>query len=186
MQHVHSKLRRDIERYRFLRRNISNQTLIALLEEMIAETEAQLAVLDASRQPAFSDGGASGRGPATDPFELSLKTAAMRRQPLQVGDWRLDPESKSATLPMGRQVRLTRGEFELLSVLLTHAGQLLSREDLMMLSQNRPAVPGERTIDVLINRLRRKLEVDPKRPFNIRTVRSEGYVFQPTASEKTE
>jgi len=178
VQNVRSKLRRDIERYRLLQRNISSPALAALLQEMIAEATAQLAILDAQWRTASSAAGHNGSGGQPGAFEAGLKAAGSPAQRQRRADWRLDQHSRSATLPSGKEVRLTKGEFELLFALLTHSGQVLSREDLMMLAQSRPAAPGERTIDVLINRLRRKLEIDPRHPTTIKTVRSEGYVFQ--------
>lgn len=150
--------------------------LIALLKEMIAEAEGQLAALNVERwQTASSAAGGDGRA---DGFEARLRAAAPQSRVSQIGGWQLDAQSKSVTLPTGKQVRLTRGEFELLLIFLTHAGHVLSREELMLLSQNRSAVPGERTIDVLVNRLRRKLETDPPHPDHIKTIRNEGYVLE--------
>lgn len=178
MQNVRPTLRRDVERYRFLLRNISNPTLITLLQEMIAEVEAELAVLDVQWRITSSSAGSAGSGHDSDAFDAVFGTTVPNSQLLRIGGWQLDRPSKSAMLPIGKRVRLTRGEFRLLLAFLTHAGQILSRDDLMILSQSRSAAPGERTIDVLINRLRRKLEVNPRNPTHIKTVRSEGYVFE--------
>jgi DNA-binding response OmpR family regulator len=175
VQNLRSKLYRDVERYRFLLRNISNPTLIALLKEMIAEVEAQLAPLDTQWRAASSS---AGSGRSSDAFEARLGTVTSHSRLIQVGGWQLDTQRKYATPPMGKQIRLTRGEFELLFILLMQPGEVLSREELMTLSQCRPAAPGERTIDVLINRLRQKLEINPRQPVHIKTVRNEGYVFE--------
>lgn len=72
---------------------------------------------------------------------------------------------------------LTSGEFALLSVLLRHAGQPLSRDRLLSLTQGRDAEPFERSIDVTVSRLRRLIEDDPKRPRHLQTVWGVGYVF---------
>jgi DNA-binding response OmpR family regulator len=178
VQNLRSKLYRDIERYHFLLRNISNPTLIALLKEMIAEAEAQLATLDMQWRTASSSAGSVGSGHGSDAFEARLGTVTSHSRLTQVGGWQLDTQRKYATSPMGKQIRLTRGEFELLFILLMHPGEVLSREKLMALSQCRPAAPGERTIDVLINRLRQKLEINRRHPVHIKTVRNEGYVFE--------
>jgi len=141
---------------------------------MIAEVEAELAGLNiGSRADSFAG---SGRG--SDAFEARLRALTSQPRLTQVGGWQLDTQLKSATSPTAKQVRLTRGESELLFILLMHPGEVLSREKLMMLSQSRPAAPGERTIDVLINRLRQKLEHNPRRPDHIKTVRNEGYIFE--------
>jgi two-component system, OmpR family, response regulator len=76
-------------------------------------------------------------------------------------------------------VRLTTGEFELLAAFVNHANQVLSRDRLLDLSRHREAGPFDRTIDVQVGRLRRKLEDDPKNPTMIKTVRGGGYIFTP-------
>jgi two-component system torCAD operon response regulator TorR len=97
---------------------------------------------------------------------------------LPIGEWRLDPLTRYAKSSAGKTVRLTKGEFDLLSVFMSHADTVLSRGELMVLSQNRSKGPSERTIDVLVGRLRRKLEPDQSNPTQITTVWSEGYVFK--------
>lgn len=146
---------------------------------MIAEAEEQLAALDVHRwRNAPSSAGLSGSDYRADELEARLRAATSQSRLSRIGDWQLDVQTKSARLPTGKQVRLTKGEFELLTIFLTHAGQIMSREQLMMLSQYRSAAPGERTIDVLVNRLRRKLETDPKNPKRLRTIRNEGYLLE--------
>jgi DNA-binding response OmpR family regulator len=179
VQNLNPKLRRDVERYRFLLRNISNPTLITLLKEMIAEVEAQLATLDVQRwRTASSSAGPAGSGQGPHAFVHRLETATPISPLSQIGGWQLDPRSKSIALPTGKRVGLTKAEFELLLILLTHHGQVLSRDELMMLSQRRSTAPGERTVDVLINRLRRKIEINPRMPAHIKTVRNMGYIFE--------
>lgn len=146
---------------------------------MIAEVEAQLAILDVQRwRTTRSSAGRSGSDNGAHEFEARLRAATSQSRLSWIGAWQLDAQSKSVRLPAGKQVRLTRGEFELLLIFLTHAGHVLSREQLMMLSQSRSTGPGERTIDVLVNRLRRKLETNPKNPNHIKTIRNEGYVLE--------
>ncbi|MCB1552640.1 MAG: two-component system response regulator OmpR [Xanthomonadales bacterium] len=77
----------------------------------------------------------------------------------------------------GVEQRLTSGEFALLSVLLRHAGQPLSRDRLMSLAHGRDHEPFERSIDVTVSRLRRMIEDDPKHPRHLQTVWGQGYVF---------
>lgn len=171
-------LRRNVERYRLLLGHIANPTLRKLLQEMIAEAEAQLARFDApsrtERQGAASMRDGAGRR-ASGAWSPNVGS-----DPQLPGteEWQLDPESRSATTPAGKAVQLTKGEYELLLALVTHADQTLSREDLMALLRHRSEAPNERTIDVLIGRLRRKLEVDPRHPGYITTVRSLGYLFK--------
>src|SRR6516165_6694383 len=77
----------------------------------------------------------------------------------------------------GREVPLTRAEFALLVVLARHAGRVLSRDQLLDAALGRRYEPYDRSIDVLIGRLRRKIEPDPKVPRFIVTVLGEGYKF---------
>jgi two-component system OmpR family response regulator len=91
--------------------------------------------------------------------------------------WSLDLASRELTSPSGEEVRLTAGEFDLLAVLVTNANQVLSRDRLLDLTRNREAGPFDRTIDVQVGRLRRKLGDDPQTARLIKTVRGGGYVF---------
>lgn len=93
--------------------------------------------------------------------------------------WTLDLASRELLSPAGEEVRLTTGEFELLAAFVNHANQVLSRDRLLDLSRHREAGPFDRTIDVQVGRLRRKLEDDPKNPGMIKTVRGGGYIFTP-------
>ena len=71
-------------------------------------------------------------------------------------------------------------EFDLLLAFACHPRQILSRDRLATLAHNRPlAGPADRSIDIRITRLRHKLEPDPANPATIRTVRGEGYVYEP-------
>src|SRR6476661_7408120 len=81
--------------------------------------------------------------------------------------------------PSGEEIRLTTGEFDLLTAFVNNANQVLSRDRLLDLARNREAGPFDRTIDVQVGRLRRKLEDDPQKPMIIKTVRGTGYIFTP-------
>jgi two-component system OmpR family response regulator len=74
-------------------------------------------------------------------------------------------------------VRLTSGEFDLLRVFVTHPNQVMSRDRLLDLTRGREAGPFDRTIDVQVGRLRRKLNDDPHQPQLVKTLRSGGYIF---------
>ena len=93
--------------------------------------------------------------------------------------WTLDLSSRELTSPAGEEVRLTTGEFDLLSAFVNNANQVLTRDRLLDLARNREAGPFDRTIDVQVGRLRRKLEDDPQNPVLIKTVRGSGYIFTP-------
>jgi two-component system OmpR family response regulator len=94
--------------------------------------------------------------------------------------WSLDLSSRELLSPGGLEVRLTTGEFDLLSAFVNNAGQVLSRDRLLDLARNREAGPFDRTIDVQVGRLRRKLEDDAESPSLIKTVRGTGYIFTPS------
>jgi two-component system, OmpR family, response regulator len=93
--------------------------------------------------------------------------------------WNLDLSSRELLSPAGRGVRLTTGEFDLLAAFVNHANRVLSRDRLLDLARNREGGPFDRTIDVQVGRLRRKLEDDPQNPNLIKTVRGSGYIFTP-------
>lgn len=76
-----------------------------------------------------------------------------------------------------QEVKLTRAEFELLLVFMAHPNQMLNRDRLLSQVTHRSWDPNDRTIDVLIMRLRRKLERDYKHPTLFTTVHGEGYLF---------
>ena len=91
--------------------------------------------------------------------------------------WRFDIRSRRLVSPEGDRVALTRAEFELLNAMIAHPGTVLTRERLLGCITHRSWEPGDRTVDVLVRRLRRKLEVDPKSPELIITAHGEGYMF---------
>lgn len=93
------------------------------------------------------------------------------------GDWELNVGLRKLRGPSGRLVDLTNGEFSLLAALLSAPQRILSRDQLLELSRLHNAEVYDRTIDVQILRLRRKIEDDPSRPRYIRTERGAGYVF---------
>nr|WP_294560704.1 helix-turn-helix domain-containing protein [uncultured Rhodopila sp.] len=77
---------------------------------------------------------------------------------------------------------LTSAEFNVLNVFCQHAGRVLTREQLLDLAHGRSAVPFDRSVDIQISRLRRKIEPDPKDPTLILTVRNGGYMFTPAVT----
>ena len=74
-------------------------------------------------------------------------------------------------------VRLTKAEYEVLVAFVAHPGRVLSRERILTLISHRGDGPSDRTIDVLIRRLRGKMELDPRDPQLFVTVHGEGYLF---------
>jgi two-component system OmpR family response regulator len=95
---------------------------------------------------------------------------------VRVGTLEIDPGSMRATLS-GRELPLTSYEFNLLRVLAERAGRVLSREQLMELAKGTSEESFDRSIDVLISRLRGKLGEDPKRPRFLKTIRGAGYML---------
>ncbi|MCY1296239.1 Aerobic respiration control protein ArcA [compost metagenome] len=96
--------------------------------------------------------------------------------------WMLDNDRRRLIDRDGSETLLTHGEFQLLSVFLRNAGHTLSRDQLMDQIRNREWLPNDRSIDVLVGRLRRKLRDDPAEPQLIITIHGAGYLFTATAS----
>jgi two-component system OmpR family response regulator len=94
-------------------------------------------------------------------------------------NWQLNCVARSLTNPEGSLVTLTSAEFDLMQALCERAGRTLSRDQLVDITQGRSAGAFERSVDILISRIRRKIERDPHRPEMIKTVRSGGYLFTP-------
>ena len=131
----------------------------------------------------------------TKPFDLSellgSVQAQLRKQewrqedPAQVGqdevysfgDWRYETDRRRLVSADGTEQFLTASEAQLLLALIEHPKTVMKRETLFDLLGRPASSPFDRTIDVLISRLRRKLETDPKRPRFFVTVRNIGYIF---------
>jgi len=94
--------------------------------------------------------------------------------------WRIDFRLRELRNPAGARVAMTSAEFDLLRTFCERPGRVLSRESLLDFTQGRNAGSFERSIDVLVSRIRRKIETDPQEATMIKTVRSGGYVFTPT------
>ena len=93
--------------------------------------------------------------------------------------WRIDFRLRELRNPAGARVAMTSAEFDLLRTFCERPGRVLSRDSLLDLTQGRNAGSFERSIDVLVSRIRRKIEPDPQEPVMIKTVRSGGYMFTP-------
>ncbi len=99
--------------------------------------------------------------------------------------WALHLDKRELISPDGVLVPITGGEFELLAALVTHPGRVLNRDQLLDLARGREAQPFDRSIDVQVSRLRRKIEPDPMQPTLIKTVRNGGYMFTPTVERQS-
>src|SRR5437899_3654391 len=102
---------------------------------------------------------------------------AQEPEVLRFDGWHLDVPARSLRRDHGSEISLTRSEFELLLTFLRHAGWVLSRDQLRNAVGGRNVEAYERSVDMLVGRLRRKLETDAKRPRLIITVAGVGYRF---------
>ena len=96
---------------------------------------------------------------------------------ISFGQWRLDTTARHLLEEDGTVVALSGAEFRLLRVFLDHPQRVLSRDQLLNLTQGRDAELFDRSIDLLVSRLRQRLRDDAREQSYIKTVRSEGYVF---------
>jgi len=110
---------------------------------------------------------------------LASAEDASRPQAYGFGGWALEIGKRQLRSPQGTLLPLTSGEFDLLLAFVEHPQRVLSRDQLLDLTRGRSSVLFDRSIDVQVSRLRRKIEVDPNMPDLIKTVRSGGYIFTP-------
>lgn len=131
-------------------------------------------------------------GKPFDPQELVARTKAVLRRaaamparsetpvtPMRFDGWHIDPARRELRDPAGARVILTGAEFDLLLAFCRHPRRTLNRDQLLDLSQGRGGGPLDRGIDILVSRIRRKIESNPRDPQTIKTVRSGGYIFTP-------
>ena len=107
----------------------------------------------------------------------SLPAASPKGDTAKFDGWTLDLGSRRLTSPQGEEVELSTGEYDLLLAFATHPRRVLSRDQLLDLARGRTAAPFDRSVDIQVMRLRRKIEADPKEPRLIKTVRGGGYMF---------
>ena len=98
------------------------------------------------------------------------------------GDFRVQLQSRQLFID-NEEVVLTSGEFTLLEVFVNNPNRILNRDSLLQLLKGYEHQPYDRSIDVRITRLRRKIEPDPSKPTYIRTIWGEGYMFNPMPEE---
>jgi two-component system OmpR family response regulator len=97
---------------------------------------------------------------------------------VRFGEWTFDQSNRSLKGADGDNPQLSAGELDILAVLVENADTAVSRHDLLEKSSHRDWSPTDRSIDVRITRLRKKLEQDPTKPRIIRTVRNIGYILR--------
>ena len=91
--------------------------------------------------------------------------------------WTIDRAARRLTDPDGTRVALTSAEFDLLGALCDHPGRVLSRDQLLDLTQGPNAHAQDRSVDIVVSRLRLKIEKNPRDPQIVQTVRSSGYIL---------
>lgn len=105
----------------------------------------------------------------------NLQSDSVRQ--IRFGAWTLDTIHRHLVSATGVVTALSGAEYRLLRIFLQHPQRVLSREQLLDLTQGKDADPLDRSIDVQVSRLRHRLDDDPREPQIIKTVRSEGYVL---------
>ncbi len=107
---------------------------------------------------------------AKDPGLANFRT-------LRFDGWQLDIAKRQLKSPQQLIIDLTSGEFEFLVAFVEHPQRVLSRDQLLDLTHGRAEVLLDRSVDMQVSRLRHKIEVNPKEPELIKTVRGGGYIF---------
>jgi len=118
-----------------------------------------------------------GPPPAAATTAATTAAAAKATSALRFGQWRLDPATRSLEAPTGLRVPLSQAEFRLLKTFIAHPHCTLDRQQLLDLARGEGVEQLDRSIDLLVSRLRHKLDDDPRSPQIIRTVRGVGYLF---------
>jgi DNA-binding response OmpR family regulator len=113
--------------------------------------------------------------PATTESVASSKTSA------RFGDYTLYIDTARLEAEGGTEVQLTAMEFNLLKVFAENKGRVLNRDQILEQAHDRSWDPFDRSIDIRISRLRRKIEKNPSKPTIIKTVRGLGYIYDPDA-----
>jgi two-component system phosphate regulon response regulator OmpR len=110
--------------------------------------------------------------------------AELGAERVRMGRCVLDLSAHRLTDEQGSEVPMTPLEFDLLKAFAAHPDRPLSRDRILNLNQRRDVDPFDRSVDLRVMRLRKKIEPDPEHPQFIRTVRNEGYVFVPAGSSE--
>jgi two-component system phosphate regulon response regulator OmpR len=116
-------------------------------------------------------------GQTRDPRQQQSEPTAER---VRFGDLLLDLDAHRLLRPDGTELEITAMEFDLLAAFARNPNRVLSRDKLLDLAHNRDSEPFDRSIDVRITRIRRKVERDPEKPQLIKTMRGTGYMFVPS------
>ncbi len=145
------------------------------LRELLARVKAVLRRLQPEAVAAVN----AAPGAAAPTAAAIPALAPAPRERFRFAGWLLDLAARRLLDANGQEVALTTGEFDLLATFVRHPGRVLSRDFMLAQTRGREAGPFDRTIDVQVGRLRKKLEADPENPALIKSVRGAGYVFVP-------
>lgn len=118
------------------------------------------------------------------PRQLDTDAAEGQAGKLRFADYELDRRKRLLVDPKGRPVDLSAGEFDLLLAFVEHPKRALSRDRILDFASGREATPFDRSIDVQVGRLRRKIEPNPRRPELIKTIRGVGYMLDVDVQEQ--
>jgi two-component system, OmpR family, response regulator len=140
------------------------------LRELLARVKAVLRRVEALTQPPTTPNAPTAPTAPTAP-------AATDADSLHFAGYCVQRGARRLLAADGNEIALTSGEFDLLLVFLHHPGRVLSRDFLLSHSRGRDAAPFDRTIDVQIGRLRKKLEADVQEPQILKSVRGAGYLL---------
>lgn len=110
----------------------------------------------------------------------TVATTAPAPDAIRLGRCLFNRQAHTLRTVEGQDVSLTSMEFDLLQAFVKHPHQVLSRDRLLDLAHHREWDPGDRSLDIRVTRLRRKIEVEPAKPQVIKTVWGEGYMFVPS------
>jgi two-component system phosphate regulon response regulator OmpR len=139
------------------------------LRELLARVRSVLRRVQAAAAPAVVEAKAAQPAPASAP--------ATRR--VSFGATQLDLDTRQLYAADGREIDITAAEFDLLALFARHPNRPLNRDQIMEQAHNRGWDVFDRSIDLRIMRLRRKIERNPDKPEILKTVRNVGYVFVP-------
>jgi two-component system OmpR family response regulator len=99
--------------------------------------------------------------------------------------WQIDVKKRQLRDPEGVGVSMTTAEFDILLAFCNNAGEVMTREQLLLLTHAGAAGPVQRSVDVHISRIRQKIEPDVREPSVIKTVRLGGYLFTPVVEKNS-
>lgn len=142
------------------------------LRELLARIKAVLRRMTPAAAPAPA--------PVAPAVQPSAGSGSATR--LRFAGWVLDTAARQLIDADGQEVVLTTGEYDLLHLLARHPGRVLSRDFLLENTRGREAGPFDRTIDVQVGRLRKKLDDNADEPRIIKSVRGAGYLFVPAVA----